>query len=153
MWVSSQFCPEYCISRRKCASLYSFRCCHPYCFQLFDQLRVPFPYFSCIFQLRCDHIHQTISLILVSRFGSVKISSVLPECALPFPITFSLFVCMSREVFREISTSRPVCWFTTGNSSCPHFLLNVTEFTLSSLHTTTAHFFCARCHSSLRSVL
>ena len=40
-----------------------------------------------------------------------------------------------------MSTPRHVYWSTIGNSSFPHFHLNVAGFSLSSLHTPTAHFF------------
>ena len=64
-------------------------------------------------------------------------ASILPTCALPFPITFVL--CASQEHYFEISTRRYVYWSAIGNPSSPHFQMKVTGFTLSSLHTTTAH--------------
>ena len=92
--------------------MYFLCCCHWwYCFQLFHQLRVPLPYssFGTITFLR---IHL---LILVSGCDSLRITSILPICALPFSIT--LFMCAPHEPFFYISTPRYVYWFTMGNSS------------------------------------
>ena len=77
-------------------------------------------------------------LILVSRCESIRIASILPTCALPCPITFA--TCASHEHSFEISTPRYVYWAAIGNSCSPHYHLKVTGFSLSSLHTTTAHF-------------
>ena len=40
-------------------------------------------------------------LILVSRCESDRIASILPTCAVPFPVTFC-YVCIPRAVFRDI---------------------------------------------------
>ena len=90
-------------------------------------------------------------LILVSRCESVRIASILPKCALPFPIAFAM--CASQDHSFDISTSRYVYWSAIGNSRSPYFLVKVTGFTLSSLHTTTAHFLYVRCHSPFPCVL
>ena len=66
-------------------------------------------------------------LILVPTFESVRIASILPTCALPFPISFAL--CASPEQNLDAPTPRYVYWSTIGNCLLPI------------IHTTTAHFF------------
>ena len=81
--------------------------------------------------------HSLIHLfILVSRCESVRTASCLR--VLYLPITFAM--CASREQSLETSTPTYVHCSAIGNLSSPHFHLNVTGFTLSLLHTTTAHF-------------
>ena len=118
-----------------------FSCCHLHCFQLFYELSLPShtpPTYSNFGAVTLIRIH---ILILVSRCGSVRIASILPNCGLPFPITFAM--CASQEQSFEISTPRYVYWSTIGSSSSPHFHLKFTGFTLSLLYTSihTAHFF------------
>ena len=72
--------------------------------------------------------------LLGSHPSRLRVLYFYPTC-----ITFAM--CASQGQPFEISTPRYVYWSTIGNSSSPHFHLKATGFTLSSLHTTTAHFF------------
>ena len=117
-----------------------FRCCDVYCFNLVYQLSVPFPYLAAYYGfVTPTFISKYITLILVSRCECVRIASIVSTCAWPFPTSFAM--CASQEQSFEISTPRCVYWSAIGTSSSRHFHLKVTRFTLSWLHTTTAHFF------------
>ena len=69
----------------------TFSASHLYCFQLFYELRVPFPYTSCILLLWYNHIHYNIYiLILVLSCESVRIEYILPTYVLLFTIAFAV---------------------------------------------------------------
>ena len=115
---------------------------------------LPVP-FSCLFQLGYDHIGRKtyfhpININVVSTCESVRIASALPTGALSLPITCAM--CAFQEQSFETSTSSYVHGSTIGNSSSPRFPLNVTAFSLCSLHIAPAHSFNVRSHSPFSSI-
>lgn len=72
-------------------SKYLVSCCHLYCFQLPHKLFVPLPYFSCIFQLWYNHVHQDTPHN--PRCESLRITSVIPYMCLKIFCHF-IYVCI-----------------------------------------------------------
>lgn len=113
--------------------------CHLYRFQLIHKLCVPFPYFLACSRFDSITFIRIYLLILVLRCASFRITSILPRCASPFPITLS--ICVSHAQLFEIYTPRYAHWSTVGTTSLPRFYLNFSGFSFSPLHKASAHLF------------
>lgn len=67
-------------------------------FQLLDELRVPFPYFSCILQLCYNHIHQ-YTPVDVSIEGRVSWDNVHLAYSASYPFLYVVNVFIPRTFF------------------------------------------------------
>ena len=132
--------PLYDITRCKLRILVLFGCCHLFCLKNVYQLRVPFPYLSCLFFFWYDDIHPSKNILKPYSHGAILSGShgaCLRELH-PFR-SLLLWVHPMSMISRSLRHVRY-----TGLRSAIHLLslpFGCFRLTLAPLHSTTAHLF------------